>query len=464
MDQILFFARAATRRPGLFVAVLVTITLGAIGGVYLKRPVYESSAKVLVNFDTRGISLSRADVQYGGAMLQAVEVITSQVEILRSSKLLESTIDALGSETFADPPPTSPIVIALKATTDRLQAALDTVLSTLMLAEHVSPRDKLIEQVGKALRIYPVRQAQIIQVSFQWRSLQVPPLFLDRFLKNYIDTVVGLTGRVDSPDIMDRQIRRAADDLDAAERERHDLDVTYGIVDLKREKQTVAARIDRLTGLLQGTTADNEPSNLENLAGEAGSMAGSQIATLRGQISALRIERAKAETEFTADSRQSRGIDSQIAAAESALAAGLREVKDTLASLRARLTVLQSAEAAYDKVGRNIDIATEAFQTYRRAAEDQRLQFARETKLKVQIVDPPTTPFRPIGWSRLLLIGAGFAFAFMVAIVFVGLHTLLGLKWNSRLYDMEPQPGGNGKAVPFMGTARVQASQTRIVP
>lgn len=431
MGRVLLIMRAIADRPRLFLATFAILLIGAIAGAYVKRPVFESSAKLIVNLDGRGISLSRAEVQYGGAMLQAVEVVTSQVEILRSRKLLEAAVDALGSETFAEPPPSNPLVRMALAAVNSLGQAIDAVLTQLMLSDRVSPRDQLIERVDKELRVYQVRQAQIIQVSFAWRNPQVPPLFLERFLALYLSSVADLNGQSEGMELMEGQVRRASDDLDKAERERRELDTTYRVVDFKREKQALSERIDQLTTVLEGGPPVDPAGAAPDASTQAGvpttaagPIAGSQITALRSQIAALQMDRAKAGVGFTADSRQLRELDGQITAAQTALAASDREVRDMLAAHRARMGVLQSAEASYDRVARNSEIASEAFQTYRKVAQDRRLQQAQETKLKIQIVDPPAPPIRPLGWSRLLLVEAGAVFALVMAAAVAGLAVM----------------------------------------
>ncbi|WP_163980809.1 hypothetical protein, partial [Raoultella ornithinolytica] len=75
---------ALRRRPFLAFLVFAGFFGAAMAGIYLKKPAYESVGKLLVNFEGRGVSLSRADVQYNSTQLQAVEAVTSQSEILRS--------------------------------------------------------------------------------------------------------------------------------------------------------------------------------------------------------------------------------------------------------------------------------------------------------------------------------------------------------------------------------------------
>lgn len=413
MAVFLFLIRAIRRWRALFVLAFLALAAGTVAGAYVKRRNYESSAKILVNLENRGISLSRAEVQFGGTMVQAVEVITSQTEILRARRLIEETIDSLGREAF-DEPPAGGLTGLLLDGLKQAETALDDVLVMLRLTEAVGPRERLIERVDKALRVYPVRQAQIIQISFEWRNPRLPPLFLDRYLELYLATVARLNGGPDQPDLMDRQVRRAASELAAAEQELRALDARFGIVDLKREKQTLAERIDRLNGLVSGLPAGPAANAAES--GEGGVLAGAQIAALRGQINLLRIERAKAAVGFTADSRTLREFDGQIAAAEAALAASLREAGEALAASRARLEVLQRAESDYNRVGRTLEIAAEAFQTYRKVAEDQRLQRAQETRLRIQVVDPPAVPIRPVGVGRLVLVALSLVVALALAL------------------------------------------------
>lgn len=428
MSATVLVWRAIRHRPLLVLIAFLAVAAGAVAGAYVKRPSYESSAKLFVNLETRGVSLSRAEVQYGGATVQTVEAVTSQGEVLRSRQLLEATVDSLGPTIFAGPPMTNAYIKPLADFAEWLQDALDEMLVAAKLTESVSRRDALVERVEKALRVYPVRQAQVIQVSFAWRYPDVPPRFLERFLEFYLATVAELNGGGQVPDLLQAQVRRAAGDLEAAEQERRALDASSGVVDLKREKQTLSERIDRLAALLDGLPAGSGQPAASESSVEPTASAGGQIASLRAQINALRIERAKAAVAFTPDSRQLRELEGQIAVAETVLAAGVRDVRETLAASRARMQALQSVEAAYDRIGRNIEIATEAYQTYRKVSEDRRLQQAQETKLRIQVVDPPAPPIRPTGPSRLLLVLGGLACALIVALAVGALAEWLALR------------------------------------
>ncbi|WP_204335924.1 hypothetical protein, partial [Klebsiella pneumoniae] len=64
---------------------------------------------------------------------------------------------------------------------------------------------------------------------------------------------------------------------------------------------------------------------------------------------------------------------------------------------------LQGVESDFNRAGRNLEIASEAYQTYRKASEDRRVMKAQEVKIRIQVIDPPTRPVLPTGPSRLIL-------------------------------------------------------------
>jgi uncharacterized protein involved in exopolysaccharide biosynthesis len=115
------------------------------------------------------------------------------------------------------------------------------------------------------------------------------------------------------------------------------------------------------------------------------------------------------------------------------------------------MRTLQSAESEFNRALRNVDMATEAYQTYRKAAEDRRVKRAQETQVKIQVVDPPTIPFRPLGMGKLLLALAAILFAFAVA---VGLALLLHMVAIARANIRDPRAQDDEKLVSAPRSAR----------
>ncbi|GBU16739.1 MULTISPECIES: hypothetical protein [Methylobacterium] len=396
---------ALRRRPFLAFLVFAGFFGAAMAGIYLKKPAYESVGKLLVNFEGRGVSLSRADVQYNSTQLQAVEAVTSQSEILRSHDLVVAVVDKLGMDAFRDPEPSSALMQAIAGTIRTVSEAINGVLVSARLVEPVDPREALIEAVEKSLQVYPVRQTQVISVAFRWRNPRVPPLVLDALIELFQAKVGELNGLSDGYDLFVEQSKRARDELDKAERDMSALGQRYKIVDLKREKTFLLDRIEKLGPVADIAAANGADTALDGTgAGQGDStIVGGQISALQAQLNTMRVDRARLLVSVTPDSREVRELDRQIATVEAALARESRIVRETLAAYRERLRTLQGVESDFNRAGRNLEIASEAYQTYRKASEDRRVMKAQEVKIRIQVIDPPTRPVLPTGPSRLIL-------------------------------------------------------------
>lgn len=443
------------RRWRLFVVFFLLLFAGAVAGTYLKRPAYESSAKLLVNFEGLGVSLSRAEVPATAPPVQAVEAVTSQVELLTSRDLVVKLVDRIGVEGFRGPPPGNAL---LRAAVNALEAVAKTVaggLQKLGLVERVGERDALIEAVATSIRVFPVRQSQIIAVSMRWRTPVVPPLALKTLLDLFEKKSVEIDTRRNEYILFTGQVDQAALALNEAEAELRAFETAHDVADLGREKQTLIDRIDQLTAL-------GEPAGAPISGPDAGaptldvSASGDGIVDLRSRASDLRTERAKALATFTPENRAVKELDSQIAEVDAALARGLARVAGTIAALRQRLHALQSVEQDYNRIRRNIDIATEALQTYRKVVSDRRNMLAHETVVHVQVVDPPGQPIRAVGPSRLIWAVGGL----FLSLVAAALGTLLVDLLASRRAARAPRPGAPGHPDFLSGTARLASSAT----
>jgi uncharacterized protein involved in exopolysaccharide biosynthesis len=420
VDWIGQFIDLLRRRFWTMVIVFVLITAGVVGGIYIKRPSFVSAAKVIVNTEARQVSLSRADVVVGAAHVLAAEAVTSQVEVLRSRELIETLLDDLGMETFKDPLPDNVVLRFLVLAIDRVSQTVTSALQYVMLLDKISPRDALVERIEKALDVYAVRQAQVIVIGFRWHTAHIPPLVLGKLLDLYLDKVADINSQPESYGFYLEQAGKAKQDLDLAEAALGELKNRHRFTDLEREKALLLERVETLSGLVDGT-----PLRVSG-AGAAGDSQGAsetlgapQLSALRSQLAGLRIELAKTRISYKPGHRQVRELQSQIAAVEQTIAGEMDQLEGKLASYRERLHALESVHTEFNRATRNLELATVAYETYRRVAEDRRVVQAQSPKVLTRIFDPPSRPLRPEGPSRLILLLAGILFAAITAVAAV---------------------------------------------
>lgn len=418
MRAILGLFAALRRRLGVIFVFFVLFLAAAMVAVYVKRPSYESAAKVLINFEGRGVSLSRSDVQYNTTTLQAVEAVTSQAEIMRSRDLAQQVVEQLGPDAFRDPPSGGPLKPLFEAI-EQVEKAVKGGLVEARLIEPTDPRDELVEAVENGIQAVPVRQAQVIAIAFRWRNPRVPPLVLNKLIELYQAKVAQLNGQTDGYDLYVQQANRAREELDKAERGMTEFQKRFKVVDLKREKDFLQERVEKLAPVVEATGAAGAAAPAGALAGpqdQDSAAVGGQIPQLRTQLNALRTNRAKLLTTFTAGAREVKEIDLQIDAVEGQISKETKTVSGALSGYRSRLATLQGAETEFNRLTRNVGVANDAYETYRKASEDRRMMKAQEIKVRIQIIDQPNEPVGAIGPSRLMLAIAALIAAFALAL------------------------------------------------
>lgn len=426
MEALFVAIGIARRRLRLLLLLFLVLLIGGMAGVYLKRPAYESSAKLLVNLEGLAVSLSQADIPQSGPQIQAVEAITSQVELLTSRQLMESVVDKLGVEAFRSPPPGNPVVRFLVGTVDGLMRMTAGALERIGLIERIGERDAIVEALSAGLKVYPVRQSQIIVVSLRWRNPSVPPLALATLLDLFVAKTEAIDTKQSEYGVFTEQVKVASDALGKAENDLRSFQKHYDIVDLAREKQMLIERIDRLTaagvglGLAGDEAGDATPQPVAIESGGKDGGGTEQIGELRSKLNALNVERAKAALTYTADNRAVRELDRQIEATQAVLDGEIGRQRNLVLAARERLRTLRDAEQPYNAILRNIDIATQAYQTYRKVAADRAVMLAHETKVHIQVIDAPDAPLRATGPSRLVwaLVAAIFALVASALLVF----------------------------------------------
>lgn len=433
------------RQHILSVAVVFALVLsGVVAGVYLRKPAFESEAKVLITFEGFGISLSRAEYQIGNTQILAVEAITSQGEILRSRNLVEQVIDEIGVEALRDPPPASVIVRFIGGVANSLGDAIEAVLVRLGLATPMSERDSLVAKLNKSLSVFPVRQSHIVTVSVRWHRPEIARLLLRKVMETYIATNKAIGQRANNYEVYAEQTKQLSAELSEAENVLLQFKLKNNIMDLPREKQVLMSNTEKLSALLEGTAAiagyATAPAEDPAATSDIDSAAVSQVSSLQAQLTSFRIELARLRISSTPDNRSVQQLVSQIAEVEKTIAGILARVTRSLEDSRTRLRAVNEAEAGYERIRRDVEMARDAYQTYRKVTEDRRSMQSRNMQINIQVVDSPSLPLRASGPSRLMLLAAGLPFSLTCSIGLISL-LLIYRSWKQAERGRKPEAG-----------------------
>jgi uncharacterized protein involved in exopolysaccharide biosynthesis len=421
MQTLLLLRAALVSRWWVVCLVFVVVTAATTAGVYLRKPVFESRAAVMVNVERLGVSVSRAEVRQDVAVLQAVEAVTSQAEVVRSKDLIERVLDTLDPAIFKGPAPRNPWVAKIVAGIDHVKAVTTDLLRELRLLPPANERYERIKRIEDNLSVSTVRQAQVIRIGFKAHDPNVARLVLQQLLNLYGGRAAENALEAEGVSMLLRQTAKVRSELDEAERELFALRTRYGITDLGAERSAMIERVNRLSATIEGTADGTGSSGAGSTrasaatrgggdapAGEPASRAvNTQVAQLRSQLNALRVTRAGMVADLSTEHPRLRAIDQEMAIIGALLRKELADLNDAIAGYRARLVTLNAVEPQMQRLQRNIASLSESYDVYRKAAEDRRLMREQESRLQIQVIDPPSLPYAPNGPLPIVLVAAG---------------------------------------------------------
>lgn len=428
----------------LFLITFSCVALGAVAGTYAKRQMYESNAKLLVKLEQRGVSLSQSEVRYEQSLKIAEEAVTTQAELLSSKDIIGRVVDELGADILEGPPPSSWFGKAVRAAVRGVTEGLEDALAALGLVVKMAPRDATVAAIQKNLKIYPVRRAQLIEVSFRARNPLAAPRVLDSFIQLQLKKLAELNAVSEGYEFYREQTQQLNGALRVAESEWAEFKAKHLIIDIQAEKSMLMQRIERLTSLLEGSQAgaavDAGPATpvREVRGGEAenrglptplrdagASLAGNELSQLVARLNELKLEHARRTTLFERHNPLVQELENQIASAESMLGREARRRTESINTYKARLAKLDRLEPESRRLLRNATISEENYKTFARATEDRRIAQQEQNKVVILVVDKPSTPDKPVPPSRLIILLIGLALALVA-----GMLAVLVVEWS----------------------------------
>ncbi len=423
MNNISFWKNVFSRRKGIiFLVFLVTFT-GVIIGAYARSPKFESSARLFIKLDHRGLSMSRSDVRYDVANVVAEEAVASQGEILRSNDLVEGIVDELGVDVLKAPPSHKWYVLMASNLVTSVQSSINSVLIKLKLSNKLTPREVTIGKINKGLRINPVYRSQIIKVSFRSKNKEATIVVLKTLLELYMEKFRELQAHSVGYKLYQEQTTRYRNELDDANWKLEEFKSKNGIVNLISEKQMLFNRISKLRTVLDGIYAGpgkknvastlaksakhkETSNNYKGAATESNKMS-SQVAQLVAQLNEFEIRRAMLLNRYPAGHLTIKELDSQIETVRTLLAKQREKITGQIKAYEKSLKRLQRLGPELSRLERKMRIKADAFEVFSKASKDRWLTKEEGSDVIVQVVDKPSIPFMPLKPTRLMIILIG---------------------------------------------------------
>jgi uncharacterized protein involved in exopolysaccharide biosynthesis len=424
----------------LFLVTFLLVWVGSIVMAYVASARFESTARLLVKLEQRGVSLSQAESRHDLALNVAEEAVATQAEVLASRDIVARLVDRLGVSTFDAKGGEDSLMARVRSMARAAQAGLAEALESAGLITRMSPRDATIREIQRGLRIFPVRRAQVIQVSFRAKDPELAPLIVRTLIDLHLQKLAEIQAYSDDYDFYKQQTTQFREQLSAAEAQLAAFKEQHGIVDLQAEKTMLMQRIDQLTSVLDGVghggaqqvtqPADTQERGLltESRAADT-TLGGDVLVPLAARLNGLRLERAHRLSLYAVDHSSVQQIENQIASTESLLTKEVRRVVDTLNTYKARLRKIERLEPEFSRYLRNSRISEENYKTYSKAAEDRRLAQERQNRVIVMVVDEASIPDAPVTPSRLSIVLAGLVGGLLLACAAVLLRQWLAIRF-----------------------------------
>lgn len=459
--ELLFRRKTAfLETAGIVIALTVLAT-------FLWPPIYESSAKILVQ-DNRAQLLVSPDLQHESPQNPAIITnpvsetdLNSEVELLTSINLIRQAVAGLSEQQNRSP-------TAFVGQTLGFALQMPNVGYRLLHeAPALTARDAWILKLANHIYAYPVKRSDIIEVSFRSHDAHWTHDFLSRLINGYLDYHIRLSHDPEAAQFFDQQAKLLNSRLTESEERLRQFQVQTGITSLAEQKQALVhglselqMRYDRSAADLasaqrqEATLQQQLASTPQRIGKEERSVQNLALQQIKPEVMKLEAERAELLTRYQPDSKRIAEIDARLAAARRILehenhlevqevATDLNPVwvtiKSNLAQADANVASLQADRDTYaaqinagreqlvemvnngleiERRQRQVTTDKEAYLAYVRKGEEARA--AQELNLSkilnVSIAQAPTQPLQPALPNVWLNLVAGLVLALAAGI------------------------------------------------
>jgi polysaccharide biosynthesis protein PslE len=317
------------RRKKSFLETAGVVLIVVVGATLLWPPVYESTAKILVQ-DNRAQLLVSPDLQHESTQNPAIVTnpvseadLNSEVELLTSIYLIRQAVTGLQQQQ-----------------NDSASRYLGQVFGfALRMPDagyrlvHDSPaltsRDAWILKLAGHTYAWPIKRSNVIEVSFRSHDPRWTHEFLTRLINGYLDYHVRLSQDPQAAKFFDQQAELLNSRLKDSEEQLRQLEVQTGITSLPAQKQALVNQIadlqnnyNRVVANLASAQRQQETlqrqvaGTPQRIGKEERSVQNLALEQIKPEVMKLESERAELLTRYQPDSKRIAEIDARLAAAQ----------------------------------------------------------------------------------------------------------------------------------------------------
>ncbi len=464
------------RYKTLIVSTFLATVLITFIALWMRDPAYETEARILIKYGRDAAGNPRASLSPGSARISQAPRpdINSDAELLKSYWLADKVVTELHLDQKT-PKPVPPDLIPrlkyeIKILSGRINERLDELQYRLSLKEQITPRERAITEILENLKVEGVKDSSVVDVKLRTKFKEGASIILNRLIEHYREVRMSSERNPGVDNFFEGQSKDYGKRLRDSESalialkskaeiaslpeqmgltSRVILDSQLALQDTGAKLAEARAQVDLLEKQVKG---ENPRVTLEEVAGR-----NAILDTLTERKTGLLIERQKLTAKVTDTDPRIADLDQQITQiiklisdaekeversrttgensvyvdlrkqlsaalrAREAAQARYQAQQQTLASLQERLRQLQTHEASYSQLSRDIELNSENYKLYQRNAVESKTADALNTAgiTSISMIDPAVDPILPVGLRRVyifagalvggLLLGLGLA-------------------------------------------------------
>lgn len=421
------------RRMAIFTIFAVSLCAALIGN-YIATPQYQSEAKILVKVGREATLPTTAMTQPLNVFFNRGEQVNTQIQILESRYLVEQAIAALPPGALEEKKPESLLDWVRASAKNIISAVTDSarfVLEAVHLVAPVTPEQRRILDFQNRIDVTRMKETDVIQITFTHPDPALAKLFLETYLRAYLQTSSMAMETPGSLDFFSSQTKEVRGELDKAQRQLIDFRRNWNIYDLTLQKEKTSQELSRIADEILKTDLDVNAAKgkLQDL--ETSPVADVETvlpAELRTDDAVVELLKSLVQLKVRmSQMTESLGVNHPSVVALRGEMASLRkslsrEVYGILKSqydalerkksdLLAQQADLRNTAQILDEKGiemkgyeDQVDLLTKAFYTYSDKKETSRVNTVMDSERigSVSVVQPPLSPFKPVSPKRLL--------------------------------------------------------------
>lgn len=461
---------------GHHIGLILAMALGTLLCTYVSLQFvsneYVSTARLLVKLGRENVELP-ATVEKGGLLSTGVrkEDINSEIQLINSRPLIESTVDAIGLAAFKpEPAPPRTWLQRAKAKVREVvrvvRAQIKDLLIQLNLRPDLSEREEAVLLVQKTLTVEREKDSDVITVSARLSSDLLAMQVVDTLVGLYMNRRVELRRDQGISAFFDEQLgslRAQLAVLDASKlRMRGDRNISA----VNEERSLQLVRLQTLNAEISAderelhllsplsTSPVERGANSVNVALrpaptaglDGGLAAGSRVGLsslpnleqLRSKVTELRLRRTELLQKYTNGAEQVQQVDREMLQIEATLrqafATQLAERRATARNIEQRMQVLNVGEVGLEVIERDRSVVSQNYQSYAKRREETRVSEALDLKRvsNIAVLASADKPIEPVAPRKLLILGLALPFG-----LFAGFGVALLLEYlNQTIRDV----------------------------